>query len=444
MRTKTFRIGGIHPPEHKDASLKIEWPELPRRVVLPLSQHIGAPARPTVAKGEHVERCGLVAECPSFVSASIHTPISGTVKTIEALPMAGGMPQPCIVIEASEEDHAADTEARKALREALDKGTAGDRAIAEKLTAEELRTAIRDAGIVGLGGAAFPSHVKYSLKPDALPEVLIINACECEPYLRCDDALMNAYPAHIISGVELLKKAIGAPRAVIGIEENKPAAIAALGAALEGHEGIEIAVLKTKYPQGGEKQLIEAVTGRRVASGALPISVGAVVANVATAFAVRQACVAHVPLTERVITLTGEGIPAEERRNMMVAIGMPLGELPGVPEGDVKVTGGGPMMGRTAVDLRGPVVKGTSGLTVLPPNPRPASGPCLRCAACVEACPMGLEPYLLSRYGMLRMWDEARTLDVADCLECGACSYTCPSGRPLLDYIRLAKQRSRK
>ena len=351
MRTKTFRIGGIHPPEHKDASTAIEWLELPRQVILPLSQHIGAPARASVEKGQHVERLQQVAECPSFVSAGIHTPISGTVKAIENLPMAGGMPQQCIVIVASEEDHAADTAAYEAYRRQLEEGCGTDIAGAMAESAENIRAAIRDAGIVGLGGAAFPSHVKYTLKPDQRPEVLIINACECEPYLRCDDALMQAFAGHIIGGIELLMKAIGAPRAVIGIEENKPESIAALAARIPAGSRIEIQVLKTKYPQGGEKQLIEAVTGRRVASGALPISVGAVVANVATAFAVREACVDGTPLTHRVVSVTGEGIPAEMRRNYMVAIGTPLGELPGVPADGAKVIVGGPMLGRTALDM---------------------------------------------------------------------------------------------
>lgn len=443
MRTKTFRTGGIHPPEHKDASLEIAYAPLPRRVVLPLSQHIGAPAHAVVNKGDKVRRMQLVAECPSFVSACIHTPISGTVKGIEQHPMAGGVPQACIIIEATEEEHEADTRAREEYMRAIREGKGLDAEASPRHSSEALRTAIRDAGIVGLGGAAFPSHVKYTLQPGTHPEVLIINACECEPYLRCDDALMNAFPAQTMAGISLLMRAIDAPRAVIGIEENKAQAIAALTAALTAGSGIEIQVLETKYPQGGEKQLVEAITGRRIASGALPISVGAVVANIATAFAAWQAIKFGTPLIERIITISGEGIPADERRNYMVALGTPLAELP-VPGSGVKIIVGGPMMGRTAVDMRGPVVKGTSGLTVLPEQTRPEPGPCLRCGACVEACPMGLEPYLLSRYGMLRMWDEARGLNVADCLECGACSYSCPSARPLLDYIRLAKQRSRK
>ena len=443
MKQKTFKIGGIHPPEHKDASLEIVWAPLPRRVVVPLSQHIGAPARAVVGKGDHVDRMQLVAECPGFVSACIHAPISGTVKSIEPLPMPGGMPQTCIVIEASEEDHTTDTRAREDFRRTLSAGNTPRVRDIEALSAADLRSILRDAGIVGLGGAAFPSHVKYTFKPECPPEVLLINACECEPYLRCDDALMNAFPALVIDGISLLMRATGAPQAVIGIEENKTAAAEALQACIPAESGIRIQILKTKYPQGGEKQLIEAVTGRRVASGALPSSVGAIVANVATAFAAMTATAFGRPLLERVITITGEGIPADERRNYMVALGTALAELP-IPTADTKIIIGGPMMGRTAVDLRGPVVKGTSGVTVLPPLRRPEPEPCLRCGACVRACPMGLEPYILSRFGKLRMWDEARERAVGDCLECGACSFSCPSGRPLLDYIRLAKQRSRK
>lgn len=443
MKLRSFKIGGIHPSEHKDASTEIITLPLPRRVILPVSQHIGAPAKAVVAKGERVERLQLVAECASFVSANVYSPISGSVVAIDSLPMVGGMPQPCIVIEASDEDHATDTARREEYWEGIKVRSGLEPGRFDKLTGDEVRTAIRDAGIVGLGGAAFPSHVKYTMKPDVRPEVLIINACECEPYLRCDDALMRAWPEQIVAGISLLLKATGAPKAVIGIEENKPEAAEALNKALAGHEDISIQLLKTKYPQGGEKQLIEAITGRRVASGALPISVGAVVANVATAFATWQAVAFGMPLVERTITLTGEGIPAGERRNYLTTIGTPLSELP-IPTADVKVIVGGPMMGRTAVDLRGPVLKGTSGLTILPPETRRAPEPCMRCGKCVEACPMGLEPYLLSRFGKLRMWDEAREHAVADCLECGACSYSCPSGRPILDYIRIAKQRSRK
>ncbi|MDE6197655.1 MAG: RnfABCDGE type electron transport complex subunit C, partial [Muribaculaceae bacterium] len=295
----------------------------------------------------------------------------------------------------------------------------------------------------GLGGATFPSHIKLGLKPEQNPRILIINGCECEPYLMCDDALMCTYPGRIVEGVELMMKAAGIPKAVIALEDNKPEAADAIKKALDSRYDISVEVLRTKYPQGGEKQLVEAVTGSRIASGALPISVGAVVHNVATAFAVWQAVATDMPLIERVVTVTGD-IPHSERRNYMAAIGTPLSDLPHtLPEGARAIVGG-PMMGKTAVRLDAPVTKGTSGLVLLGNKTRRQPLACMRCGACVEACPMGLEPYLLSSYGRLRMFDEARMADVADCLECGACSYSCPSSRPLLDYIRVAKQRSRK
>lgn len=438
---KTFRKGGIHPAASKTASLNIEMQALPMRAVLPLSQHIGAPAKAVVAKGDSVVRGQKIADNASFVSAGIHSPITGTVTSIDQVVMPNGKPSAAIVITATEEQHAADTAARIAYWSQMVPGES-DRTLSERLTADEIRSKINAAGIVGLGGATFPSHVKLSLKPEQKPEVLIINGCECEPYLMCDDALMSTWPGRIIEGVELMMKAAGVAKAMIGIEDNKPGSIAALTAALDPAWDISVVPLRTKYPQGGEKQLIEALTGRRVASGALPISVGAIVHNVATAFAVWQAVATSTPLIERIITITGD-IPAEQRRNYIAAIGTPFSEFPFSLPDESRAIVGGPMMGRTAVCLDAPVTKGTSGLTILAESRRRPVQPCIRCGACVDACPMGLEPYLLSTYGRLRMWADAKAADVVDCLECGACSYSCPSSRPLLDYIRLAKQKSR-
>lgn len=447
MKKKSFKKGGIHPPGHKDASTAIEWLELPRRAVVALNQHIGAPNKALVSRGEHVERGQLIGATEGFVSAGVHSPVTGTVRSVEALPGPNGMPVMSVVIEASEEEHMED-EAKRLEERRLTSEAPARCVQVQSSTQDEIRRAIRDAGIVGMGGATFPAHVKVQIKNGEEPELLIVNGCECEPYLTCDDALMQAWPSQVVGGAQLLARAAGAAAVAIGIEDNKPQAADAIRRAITSAASdvpVELHVLRTKYPQGGEKQLIEAITGRRVGSGALPLSVGCVVANVATCFAAWQAVVLNIPLTQRVVTLTGEGIPADERRNYMMAVGTTLGALP-VPPADVKVIVGGPMMGRTAVSLEGSVTKGTSGLTVLPAPDcaRPQPGPCIRCAACVQACPMGLEPYLLSRYGMLRRWDDARAAQVADCLECGACSYSCPAGRPLLDYIRLAKQRSRQ
>lgn len=408
--------------------------DLPRRAVLPLSQHIGAPATPCVAVGERVVRGQMVAKAAGFVSAPVHTPISGTVREIAPVAMPSGYPVTAITVETDDTMHEADTAARLAQIEA-DMQPA-DRTLSETLTAEQIRRRIADSGIVGLGGATFPSTVKLSTRPDAAIDTLVINACECEPYLTCDDALMRACAPRIAEGIELMLKAAGVPRAVIGIEDNKPEAIAALRAALSDGWPIDICVLRTKYPQGGEKQLVEAVTGRRIPAGALPAAVGTIVNNVATAFAVYAAVDAGRPLIERVITVTGD---TSVRGNYLVAIGTPIGDIvPAITDG-CKVVLGGPMMGRTAVTLDTPVTKGTSGLLVLEGRPRLPEQPCIRCTACVNVCPMGLEPYLLANLARRRMWPEAERHTVTDCIECGSCSYICPSSRPLLDYIRLAK-----
>lgn len=437
----SFKTGGIHPAPNKTASRKIELFPLPMRVCMPLVQHIGAPAKAVVVRGDRVSRGQIIAENSGFVSAEIHAPISGTVTGIEDVVMPWGKPTKAIIISASEEEHYADTSHRERYWHDMIPGFC-DRTLSERLSAEDIRAKILNAGIVGLGGATFPSHVKLSVKPEQRPEILIINACECEPYLMCDDALMCTYPARIAEGVELMMKAAGIAHAVVAMEDNKPEAGSAMRQALQDRNDISLKILKTKYPQGGEKQLVEAVTGRRIGSGQLPLSVGAVVNNVATAFAVWQAVATGQPLIERVITVSGD-IPLSQRKNYIVAIGTPLSELPFTMNQEAVAIVGGPMMGRSAVRLDAPVTKGTSGLTVLSRNSRRSPVACIRCGACVDACPMGLEPYLLSTYGRLRMWSEAREAAVLDCLECGACSYPCPSSRPILDYIKVAKQRAK-
>ncbi len=436
MSRLTFKKGGIHPDAAKlTAGMPIVALELPRRVVVLLSQHIGAPARACVVRGQHVTRGDVIGEAVAGLSSYIHAPVSGTVKEVGTAPAASGYAGPAVVIEAGDADHEQDMLARKSMLEIL--GTAPDRSLSESLSPQEIVDAVRLAGVVGLGGATFPSEVKLRTGENH-PEILIINACECEPYLTCDDALMRTWPSCIIEGIELMLRATGARRAVIGIEDNKPEAAAALRSALDATWPIEIRILKTKYPQGGEKQLVEAVTGRRIPSGGLPAAVGAVVNNVATVFAVYMAAALRTPLVDRVITVTGD-TPA--RGNYLVAIGTQINELIGdLPDGS-KVIVGGPMMGRAAVTLDAPVTKGTSGLLVMTAgNRRRTPDPCIRCGRCVAVCPMGLEPYLVSTCGCLQMFEEARANDVMDCIECGSCSYICPSSRPLLDYIRLARR----
>ncbi len=441
MRKKTFTIGGIHPDGHKEASPEIELLPLPETAVMPLRQHIGAPATPCVAKGDRVRRGEIIATNPSFVSAGLHAPISGTITAIGPVTMADGKPSQAIIIKADPGNHEADTEARRRYWDRTVPGQT-DRNLCENSDANDIRLAISAAGIVGLGGATFPSHVKLTPNGEKT-EILIINGCECEPYLMCDDALMRTYPARIAEGVELMLKASGIRRAVIAIEDNKPEAIGAISSALDRHYDISLQVLRTRYPQGGEKQLVETITGHRIASGKLPASVGAIVNNVATAFAVWQAVDSGVPLIERIVTVAGD-IPENQKRNYLVALGTPFSEFPLTIPPHGRLIAGGPMMGRTSVRTDAPVTKGTSGLTVLAQAARRPEQACIRCGACVSACPMGLEPYLLSTYGRTGRWADAHTAHVNDCIECGSCSYICPSSRPLLDYIRVAKQRCRQ
>lgn len=438
---KTFKIGGIHPAAHKTASRRIELLRLPMQAYIPLSQHIGVPSKAVVAKGDRVVRGQIIADSAGLVSAGLHAPISGTIAGVENVILPWGKPTASLVIKATPEEHEADMATRAAYWLDIIPGVC-DRSLAESLSAEEIKSRILQAGIVGLGGATFPSHIKLTVKPEQKPEILIVNGCECEPYLMCDDALMCNYPGRIAEGVELMMKAAGISRAVIAIEDNKREAAAAIGEAIAGCQGISLSIVETKYPQGGEKQLVEAVTGRRISSGQLPLSVGAVVNNVATAFAVWQAVATNQPLIERVVTVSGD-IPENERKNYMVALGTPLLELPFTLPYDAVFVVGGPMMGKSAVRFDAPVTKGTSGITILRRAERRPEQACIRCGACVDACPMGLEPYLLSTYGRLRLWDEAREADVVDCLECGACSYSCPADRNLLDFIRIAKQRAK-
>lgn len=433
MKLHTFKIGGIHPAENKIAAGKpIENMPLPEEVVLPVSQHIGAPATPIVKKGDKVRRGDKVADAGGFVSAPIHTPISGTVTKIDVCRTPQGMPVQAIYIKSDEADRAADAEAM------ANRGKAArtDAEIAA-LDGKAIIDIIKNAGIVGLGGATFPTHVKLSPPPGSKAEVVIINAAECEPCLSCDDMLMRENPAQIVKGVELLMKAAGVNRGVIAIENNKPEAIAALTEAAAGAAGIEVMPMKVKYPQGGEKQLIEAVIGKEVPSGALPIATGAIVQNVATAYAVYRAVVLGEPLMDRVLTLHD----GETGRNLRVPFGTILATLTEGREPE-KIIIGGPMMGRTASTLNTPMIKGTSGILMDSryAHRRPVEN-CIRCGRCSDACPMGLEPFLLATASRLKEWEMAEENKVVNCIECGSCSYACPSSRPVADFVRLGKQK---
>lgn len=430
---KTFSIGGVHPPENKlTAGSPIVVLPRPAEVVLPLSQHIGAPARPVVKVGDHVVRGQMIAEADGFVSVPVHTPVSGKVVKIDKCKTPQGLPVDAVYVKSDEEDRRSDEETVASL------SPVRDDAAVDALEPKEIIGIIRDAGIVGMGGAAFPTHVKLSPPKGRVPELVIVNGAECEPYLTCDDAIMRACPSEIVRGTQLLMRAAGVSRGVIAMENNKPEAIAALSAAAASAPGVEVMPLKVKYPQGGEKQLIEAVTGREVPSGALPVATGAIVQNVATALAVERAVVYGEPLMERVMTF----VSPDKGGNFRVTLGTSMRDIAGEVTSEIgKIIVGGPMMGRSASNLDTPVVKSTSGLLLLPVDEsrRPGIEPCIRCGACVEACPMGLEPYLLSTLSRLHRFEEAKAQKIANCIMCGSCSYACPSSRPVLDFIRIGR-----
>lgn len=432
---KTFKIGGVHPPENKlSASEKIQVLAIPEQVIIPLSQHIGAPATPVVQKGDTVKTGQLIAQAGGFVSANIHSSVSGTILSVDNVTDAAGMSKPAIVIKVEGDEWMPEIDRSEKIEHNI------------SLSKEEIIKAIAAAGIVGMGGATFPTQVKLTPPPGSQAEILIINGVECEPYLTADHRIMLERAEEIIVGIQLLMKAIDVKKAVIGIENNKKDAIAHLQVIASKVLGIEVCPLKVKYPQGGEKQLIQAITGRAVPSGALPIAVGAVVQNVGTALAVYEAVMKRKPLIERVVTVTGKSV--KRPGNYLCRVGTPVSKLieaaGGIPEDTGKIIGGGPMMGRTMVNPDSPILKGTSGVLLLSEKEserRPVRN-CIRCAKCVSICPMGLEPYLLAKLSMFNLLERMETEKVMDCIECGSCSFTCPSDRPLLDYIRLGKGRT--
>ena len=432
---KTFPIGGVHPSDNKQwsKSSAIETMELPDVVNIPLSQHIGAPATAIVKKGDKVVVGQKIAEATGFMSANIHAPISGTVTAVDLQPNGQGIRQMMITIKREDDvwDEAIDRSETLVTECNLE-----PKAIIEK---------IKDAGIVGMGGATFPTHVKLSIPEGKKAEILIINGVECEPYLTSDYHIMLERGEQLIVGTRILMRAIGVTNAVIGVEANKPDAVKHLQAIVGAATDIKVQMLKTQYPQGGEKQLIAAVTGRQVpAPPALPIDVGAVVCNASTAVAVYEAVQKNKPLIERVVTVTGAAVPSP--KNLLTRFGTPVEALiakcGGLAEGDVKVINGGPMMGRALSNIAMPVMKGCSGITIMVGSAtvRGVESACIKCAKCVEACPMGLEPYLLSKQARKRAWDAMEANDITSCIECGCCQFTCPANIPLLDYVRLGKQ----
>lgn len=429
---RTFRIGGIHPPENKlSAGKKITALDTPKQVVIPLGQHIGAPAQAVVKKGDLVKVGTLLAKAGGFVSANIHSSVSGKVNKIDDVVDASGYRRPAIYIDVEGDEW----------EETIDQSATLVKECA--LSSKEIIDKIAAAGIVGMGGATFPTQVKLMPPPGNKAEIVIINAVECEPYLTADHSLMLEKGEEILVGISILMKAVNVSRAVIGIENNKPDAIAHLRKLAVDYKGIEIMPLQMKYPQGGEKQLIDAVIRRQVKSGALPISEGALVQNVGTAYAVYEAVQKNKPLFERVVTVTGKALTSPS--NFLVRIGTPIRCLidaaGGMPENTGKIISGGPMMGKALASVDAPVCKGSSGVLLLTreESVRKPTRDCIRCAKCVNVCPMGLNPTLLMTATEFQNWELAEKNHITDCIECGSCSYTCPANRPLLDRIRLGK-----
>lgn len=429
---KTFSIGGIHPHENKlSVHQPIEVAKLPAKAIILLGQHIGAPAKPIVSKGDIVKVGTKIAEPAGFVSAAIHSSVSGKVAKIDSIIDVSGYAKPAIFIDVEGDEW----------EDVIDRS---DTLIKEcDLSSEEIIKKIADAGIVGLGGACFPTQIKLCPPPSYKAECVIINAVECEPYLTADHQLMLEHAEEIMVGITILMKAVKVNKAFIGIENNKTDAIALMTKIASTYAGIEVVPLKIKYPQGGEKQLIDAITKKQVSSGALPISTGAVVQNVGTAFAVYQAVQKNKPLFERVVTVTGKSLVKPS--NLLVRIGTPIKELidvcGGLPEDTGKIVGGGPMMGKALMNIDVPTAKGSSGILILSSKEakRGEMQTCIRCAKCVSVCPMGLEPYLLSALSENGNFERMENEKIMDCIECGSCQFTCPAYRPLLDFCRLGK-----
>ncbi|MBP7097669.1 MAG: electron transport complex subunit RsxC [Prevotella sp.] len=436
MRLHTFKIGGVHPEENKiTADVKTKNAALPKVAIFPLGQHIGAPAKPVVKRGDFVKVGTLIAESGGFVSAPIYSSVSGTVAKIDTSIDATGYRKPVIIINV-EGDEWEESIDRSEKLETLDEHS--------ELTPENIIDIIKRAGITGMGGAGFPAFIKLCPPPTAKAECIIINGVECEPYITADYRLMMEHAKEILVGLDLLMKAAKVKRGYIGIEENKPDAIKLFTQLTADDSRIEIVPLAQKYPQGGEKQLVDAVINRQVpAPPAIPVNVGAIVQNICTAYAVYQAVMKHKPLFERYTTVTGKQV--KNPGNYLVRIGTTFGELicacGGMPQGDNKVLAGGPMMGKSVMSLDVPVTKGTNSITILSGDDarRKAIQPCIRCGKCVDACPMGLEPYLLATLSANNLYDRLENEGVTSCMSCGSCQFTCPSHRPILDNILQGK-----
>lgn len=429
---KTFQIGGTHPEENKFAKdSQIETFPLPKQGVVFVNQHLGAPSKLLVEKGQKVKVGELLAKAEAFICANLHSPYSGTISKIDFAIDISGYKKQAIFIDVEGDEWLEDIDRTKDIIREI------------KLDSKQIIEKIKEKGIVGLGGAAFPTHVKYMIPEGKKAEFLIINAVECEPYLTSDYRAMLEHTEEAFVGIEIMKRALNVEKAFIGIEDNKPEAIKFMTEFSKKYKNTEVVPLKTKYPQGAEKQLIFAITKREVPSGKLPIEVGCVVNNLGTSIAIYQAVQKNKPLIDNIMTLTGKNVKAQ--KNLLVRVGTPLNSIidyfGGLPEDTGKLISGGPMMGKAISDINAPTTKTTSSILVI--NQKEAKRKeitnCLRCGKCVTVCPMGLEPILLAQLSENRRWEDAEKEFAMDCIECGCCLFTCPAGRPLLDTIRVAK-----
>ncbi|MDR0428114.1 MAG: electron transport complex subunit RsxC [Dysgonamonadaceae bacterium] len=428
---KTFKIGGIHPPENKISGNKeIKKLPLPEQVVIPLSQSLGSPSTPLVKKGDMVKVGTLIAESSGFISAYVHSSVSGKVAKIDKIIDSGGYGKDAVFIDVIGDEWEENIDLSETLVEECN------------LTSDEIISKIEKSGIVGLGGAAFPTNVKLMSGKDKV-DTLIINGTECEPYLTDDHSLMLEKGAELLVGIRILMKALNVQNALVGIENNKKDAIKHLEVLSRKYPSIKIIPLKVKYPQGGEKQLIDALTNRQVPGGKLPADVGVVVQNIGTVFAVYEAVQKNKPLVTRIVTVTGKRL--KDPMDVWVRIGTPVKQLiefaGGVPDGTRKIIAGGPMMGKAIVNTDVPITKGMSGILLMSETEsmRKTSRVCIRCGQCANVCPLKLIPSSLMTFVDFEEWSKAEKFNITDCLECGSCSYTCPSNRPLLDYIRAGK-----
>ena len=428
MKFPTFK-SGIHPEESKylTESLAIEILPLPKEVFIPLQQHIGAPCKPMVEVRDEVKIGQIIGSTEAYVSSPVHATISGRIKNIGRYPSPTGSRTQMVHIIAS------DDEEPNGIYTEVDW---------TNLPIDDLKNRIKNAGIVGLGGAAFPTHVKLSPPEDKPIDTLILNGCECEPFLTADHRTMLEMPDMILKGMAIIMKVLGVKKGYIGIESNKPDAIKSMQKSASDY-GFEVVTVKTKYPQGAEKMLINAIKKRKVPTGGLPMDVGAVVQNVGTAVAVANAVSFEKPLTQRIVTVTGDGI--KEPKNLLVTIGTKFSDViefcGGLVDETAQVFMGGPMMGIAQYDLSVPVVKATSGIVCTTDYKQVEPIACIGCGSCVKSCPMSLMPTRLAHLSLMRHWSNADKMGIMNCIECGSCAYVCPSSIPLVQWIRVGKQK---